>query len=170
MGPFPLEDALRLRNNGKISDTDWAWHEGLPEWVPLTQISGYVPSGPPMPPGNFETPAFPASPQATGVAPTGIRIVTALVIFVAAFVLIFCVVAFISFVVGGAMAGGHAAMVQHAQGYEAGAEVGREAGRKFGVTYGPRIAGLSALFSLVTSLLLAWGLSFSQLLPWCRRR
>ena len=38
MGPFPLEDALRLRNNGKISDTDWAWHEGLPEWVPLTDF------------------------------------------------------------------------------------------------------------------------------------
>ena len=167
LGPFSLEEARRQRDAGANSNGDFAWHDGLPDWVPLSQIPGinapgvsFAPVAPPLPYGA----------AATGTAPIGARIATALVIFVVLFIALWVLAFVISLMVGGAITGAHAAVAQHAQGYDQGQAVGREAGRQFGKTYGPLIAEWSALFSFVASLLAAWLMAFSNLLPWCRRR
>jgi hypothetical protein len=67
-------------------------------------------------------------------------------------------------VVGGAFAGGKAAAEQQAQGYEAN-QIGRQAGAEFGRKYSVIILKGAA----VTSLVLSVGISFSGILPWCRR-
>jgi len=167
LGPYTLDDARRQRDAGAIQDSDYAWHEGLPGWVPLAQISGFnaTAAG-----GPVAYPPLPYGAATSGVAPTGIRLVTALGIFVVLFIAVFVLAAFISLIIGGAISGAHAAAAQHAQGFDQGQVVGREAGQKFGQTYGPIIAGWSALFSLVVSIAAAGMISFSNLLPWCRRR
>ena len=167
LGPFSLEEVKRQRANGVIDNSDLAWHEGLAGWIPLAQISGIGLSSAPLPP-NYPAPPSPGT--MTGAAPTGMRLLTAAVIFVVLFIALFVLVAIIALVIGGAVSGAQAAMVQHAQGFEQGQAVGREAGQQFGKTYGPIIAGGSALFSLVVSLLVAWKMAFSNLFPWCRRR
>ena len=167
LGPYTLEDARRQRDAGAIQDSDYAWHEGLPEWVSLAQIAGF---NAPTVGGPVAHPPLPYGAGTRGVAPTGIRIVTAFGIFVVLFIAVFVLAAFISLIIGGAISGAHAAAAQHAQGFDQGQVLGREAGRKFGQTYGPIIAGWSALFSLVVSISVAGMISFSNLLPWCRRR
>jgi membrane protein YdbS with pleckstrin-like domain len=58
---YPLSDIQRLIAEGKISGNDWAWKEGLTDWVPLNQLIG---SQPPIAP----PPAPMYSPQnSTGV-------------------------------------------------------------------------------------------------------
>lgn len=40
-GPYTLEQINRDLASKKISDTDfWAWHEGLPSWMPLHSVPG----------------------------------------------------------------------------------------------------------------------------------
>ena len=40
-GPFSLEEINRDLATKKINDTDfWAWHEGLPAWMPLYSVPG----------------------------------------------------------------------------------------------------------------------------------
>ncbi len=166
LGPFSLDEVRRQRNAGTIQDSDLAWHEGLKEWIPLTQISG-LNAFPSVPPPY----AVPQGSDARGVVePTAMRLVTAVIIFGILFIGLFAVITLLALVVGGAISGANAAMVQHAQGFEQGQAVGREAGRRFGEAYGAMIAGCSALFSLVASLLIAWKIAFSNLLPWCRAR
>ena len=38
-GPYSEEDINAYLANGTLLLTDLAWHEGLPAWVPLSQIS-----------------------------------------------------------------------------------------------------------------------------------
>jgi hypothetical protein len=40
-GPFTLEHINAQITTGRYRDDDfWAWHDGLPEWIPLYKISG----------------------------------------------------------------------------------------------------------------------------------
>ncbi|MCE0496602.1 MAG: PrsW family glutamic-type intramembrane protease [Methylacidiphilales bacterium] len=51
-GPFTLEEVQRMLGSGQRSPDDYAWHQGLANWVPLSSIlssqTALVP--PPMPP------------------------------------------------------------------------------------------------------------------------
>ena len=39
-GPYSNEDINAYLANGTLLPTDLAWHEGLPGWVPVSQIPG----------------------------------------------------------------------------------------------------------------------------------
>jgi len=40
MGPYTVDQINDYLAQGSLLPTDYAWHEGLPDWVPVTQISG----------------------------------------------------------------------------------------------------------------------------------
>jgi len=71
-GPFTLEQIVHDLAAHKYRDTDyWAWHEGLPEWVPLYAlpgVSGTTEAAPgpaaPSEPEELITPAKPGLPPA----------------------------------------------------------------------------------------------------------
>ncbi len=43
-GPYTLEQVQRDLANGRYRDSDfWAWHEGLPQWMPLYEVPGVYP-------------------------------------------------------------------------------------------------------------------------------
>jgi hypothetical protein len=57
-GPFSLADVRRMIAEGRVSTTDLAWAEGLPNWAPLSQV---IPA---------ETPAYaPAPPSPVAAQP-----------------------------------------------------------------------------------------------------
>jgi len=65
-GPYSLTEAQEQVRMGTIAITDLAWHEGLPGWVPLHQISGLSiqPPAPPVPtPLEITNPAHPFAPK-----------------------------------------------------------------------------------------------------------
>jgi len=54
-GPFSLADVRRMIAEGRVSMSDLAWAEGLPNWAPLSQVipaeaPAYAPAPPPPPP------------------------------------------------------------------------------------------------------------------------
>lgn len=42
LGPYSLEQVQNLVANGTLVASDWAWYEGAPDWVQITQIPGFV--------------------------------------------------------------------------------------------------------------------------------
>src|SRR5260221_2076502 len=58
LGPYSVAEAQTLLRSGTVAATDWAWQEGLPTWIPLHQIPGFVsvPPAPPVPPVPTATP------------------------------------------------------------------------------------------------------------------
>jgi len=40
MGPYTVDQINDCLAQGSLLPTDYAWHEGLPDWVPVIQISG----------------------------------------------------------------------------------------------------------------------------------
>ena len=44
MGSFTMEQIQQQLASGNVLPTDLAWHEGLPEWVPVQQLAGAVPA------------------------------------------------------------------------------------------------------------------------------
>ena len=40
MGPYTVDQINEYLAQGSLLPTDYAWHEGLPDWVPVTQITG----------------------------------------------------------------------------------------------------------------------------------
>src|SRR5882762_2416773 len=53
-GPFSLADVRRMIAEGRVSMSDLAWAEGLPNWAPLSQVipaeaPAYAPPPPPPP-------------------------------------------------------------------------------------------------------------------------
>jgi hypothetical protein len=56
LGPYTLSQARELVANGTLLATDWAWYEGITNWIPLQQVPGFVPGSIPE-----STPAFPAA-------------------------------------------------------------------------------------------------------------
>ncbi len=58
LGPYTLDEVQALVRSGTVAENEWAWQEGLPNWIPLNQIPGYVspPSALPAPPAPVATP------------------------------------------------------------------------------------------------------------------
>jgi len=171
LGPYSIDEASRLRASGQLQDKDWAWYEGLTDWIPLDQVPGLasVPATLPPPPGSL-----PGGPVSGQDDPTLLirRLATAAVIFGVLFLVFFLVIFMVALMVGGGLAGMHASMAQHAQpgNFQEGYQIGQEAGREFGAKYGRLIAGFAALAALLLSALAAGWMAFSNLLPWCRRK
>ena len=44
MGPYSLEQIQRHLAEGSVLPADLAWHEELPEWVPVQQLAAAVPA------------------------------------------------------------------------------------------------------------------------------
>ena len=40
MGPYTVEQINEYLAQGSLQPTDYAWHEGLPDWVRVAEISG----------------------------------------------------------------------------------------------------------------------------------
>ena len=57
-GPYSLDEVRSYLAAGQLQPADSAWHEGLPDWVPLDQIAGVAgaPPPPPPPPANLSLP------------------------------------------------------------------------------------------------------------------
>jgi hypothetical protein len=49
MGPYTVEQINEYLSQGTLLPTDYAWHEGLPDWVPVTEISGVGSAAAPPP-------------------------------------------------------------------------------------------------------------------------
>jgi len=62
-GPYTLEDLKKYVASGNILPTDLAKSDDMPHWVPVSQVLGMAPGGPPayQPP---LVPAYPAAPAA----------------------------------------------------------------------------------------------------------
>jgi hypothetical protein len=69
-GPYPLEDLRRYLIQGSVLLTDLAWTQGMPTWVPVSQILGIpAPSAAPPPPVGPPRPPAPAAPFSTPTQP-----------------------------------------------------------------------------------------------------
>ncbi|MBC8324198.1 MAG: DUF4339 domain-containing protein [Verrucomicrobia subdivision 3 bacterium] len=44
MGPYSLEQIQKHLAEGSVLPADLAWHEGLPEWVPVQQLAAAAPA------------------------------------------------------------------------------------------------------------------------------
>ena len=63
-GPYSLEDVNAYLANGTLLPTDQAWQDGMPDWVPITQIPGVTaPGGAAAPPPLPAPAAGSACPQ-----------------------------------------------------------------------------------------------------------
>jgi hypothetical protein len=69
-GPFSIADVQRMLAQGALSPNDLAWQEGMPQWLPISQV---IPAAAPAPPPPMAAPppamaAQPMQPQ-YGYAP-----------------------------------------------------------------------------------------------------
>jgi hypothetical protein len=175
-GPYSLEEVRRLRADGKLMNSDYAWQEGLADWVPLASIPGIASPITPLasspPPPAVPVPvASPAPAENDGLLLVK-RLATAFVLFFILFALLFVVIFMISLMVGGGIAGGEAAAAhpETAHNFQNGYALGEEAGREFGEKYTGIIAAVSLVVSFLLGAISSVWISFSNLLPWCRRR
>ena len=49
LGPYSIAEAQSLIVAGTIQATDWAWYEGLTDWIPLNQVPGFDAAAPQLP-------------------------------------------------------------------------------------------------------------------------
>jgi len=49
LGPYSLDEANKKLRGGVIESSDLAWHVGLSEWVPLSEVPGIMATPPPPP-------------------------------------------------------------------------------------------------------------------------
>ncbi len=69
IGPIPGGRLKKLATAGELSPSDFIWRDGLPEWVPASQVKGLF--DPPNPTGVALAPAEPAASQASAAAREG---------------------------------------------------------------------------------------------------
>lgn len=76
LGPFSREEVYRRLTTGELNGNDLGWHEGLPEWQPLSQLLPPPQAAPPVPtltpasvfaPGGATIPAGPAKTSGAAV-------------------------------------------------------------------------------------------------------
>ena len=53
LGPYNLDQIHNQVNAGTLDAADWAWYEGLTDWIPLNQVPGF---------GDSQSPAYSAAP------------------------------------------------------------------------------------------------------------
>ena len=159
VGPFPLMDVRDRLKNGVFSYEDLAWREGMPDWTPLKEILG---GGLPDATPHSVSGSTPAHTVAPAKAPTVLRLITSIVIFVVAF----AVIAGAAWLVASLACAIIVAVksAQHATGTVDYVALGKNAC----LTYFWIIAVASAVFSLVLSPVVAWMMAYSNWLPWCR--
>jgi len=62
IGPFTEKTTQTLLKEGSVSEVDYAWHPGLPKWIPLASVLNPAPPAletPPPPPPTAAEPALP---------------------------------------------------------------------------------------------------------------
>jgi len=57
LGPYSLDEAQRLVAAGTVQANDWAWYEGLTDWIPLQQVPGFLSPAATGVPGAVPPPA-----------------------------------------------------------------------------------------------------------------
>lgn len=67
IGPFSEETTKTLLGQGSIHEGDYAWHPGLPKWIPLASVLSPAPDSPPPSEPKPELPTF----GSAGVSPNG---------------------------------------------------------------------------------------------------
>ncbi len=72
IGPFSAETTQTMLREGSIREVDYAWHPGLPKWIPLSDVLSAAPlaleTPPPPPPSAVGTPLPTFSPAAAAVS------------------------------------------------------------------------------------------------------
>ncbi len=68
MGIYPVEQVRQMLTSGYLQPTDLGWYEGLPTWVPLSQLPVLSKSAPPLP---ATAPPLGGGPQQTCGMATG---------------------------------------------------------------------------------------------------
>jgi hypothetical protein len=71
LGPYSLSEAQSLVAAGTLQPADWAWYEGLPNWIPLLQVPGFAAGSVPDSASIAATPSLRAS--SSPVAPARVR-------------------------------------------------------------------------------------------------
>jgi hypothetical protein len=67
MGPYTLAQAQQLVAAGTLEAADWAWYEGIADWIPLQQVPGFA--SPPVR-GSVLIPVVPPAAAASPQAPS----------------------------------------------------------------------------------------------------
>jgi hypothetical protein len=67
-GPYELDALRQMLANGQIAPTDFVWTEGMPAWVPVTQVLAPVP-----PPSYAAQPYSQPMPVVAGPVPPGMH-------------------------------------------------------------------------------------------------
>lgn len=78
-GPYSLDETRQYLASGNLVETDLAWFEGAPNWMPLSQVPGVAPARPatpgpaaaPMAASRAAPAGAPAAAMATGPAMAG---------------------------------------------------------------------------------------------------
>lgn len=161
IGPLPLLEVRERLKKGELDYTDLAWRDGLQDWTSLRELmGGALPDATP----------HAVSPSSTGRAnggPRTLRLVTAVVIFVLAFVAIGVAAWLVASFVCGVTVAAQSAL---GHGTEGGVTSSISAGEDTCRRYFYILAGSAGIFSLVLSPVVAWMLAYSNFFPWCRAR
>ena len=74
MGPYSVEEVKRYLADGLLLSSDLAWHEGMPDWVPLTEIEGInaITSAVPPPRVAVPPPRVAAPPPSVAAPPPSV--------------------------------------------------------------------------------------------------
>ena len=46
LGPYTFSEVRQYLASGQVLPTDWAWHPGLTNWIPVSELPGLRPSSP----------------------------------------------------------------------------------------------------------------------------
>ena len=110
-GPYTVGEARRRCIEGKLAETDPAWHEGLGDWIPLNQVEGFsylTPSAavPVAPPSSLPRPPVSRTKDKSRAAGSGEvkKILGALALFAAWAVVLFFLIEGSTLVIGGGIA------------------------------------------------------------------
>jgi hypothetical protein len=68
LGPYSLSEAQSLVAAGTLQPADWAWYEGLPDWIPLLQVPGFVAGSVPASASIAATPSLRATSSPVALA------------------------------------------------------------------------------------------------------
>jgi hypothetical protein len=61
LGPYTLAEARQLVASGTLQAADWAWYEGIADWIPLQQVPGFAaPAVPGSLPASVPPPYIPS--------------------------------------------------------------------------------------------------------------
>jgi hypothetical protein len=68
-GPYSIEELNKLAQSEPITGNDMCWHQECADWIPLSQLPGFIPTPPPTP--ATVSPAFQQKQPSAASLPTG---------------------------------------------------------------------------------------------------